>query len=92
MSPAVNYHLFDAFLVLHGTDTMAYTVYSTLTGYIKIRIIFKASALSFMLEDLGKSVVLTGSQVPLAEWRTDAEENLLGYVCTYVHKFLYGDY
>jgi lysophospholipase len=71
----VNYPYFDAFLVLHGTDTMAYT----------------ASALSFMLEDLGKTVVITGSQVrfvpipiytavkvPLAEWRTDAEENLLG--------------
>jgi L-asparaginase/Glu-tRNA(Gln) amidotransferase subunit D len=43
----VNYELFDAFIVLHGTDTMAYT----------------ASALSFMLEDLGKTVILTGSQV-----------------------------
>jgi lysophospholipase len=43
----VNYHLYDAFLILHGTDTMAYT----------------ASALSFMLEDLGKTVILTGSQV-----------------------------
>ncbi|KAJ3401093.1 hypothetical protein HDV05_000673, partial [Chytridiales sp. JEL 0842] len=58
----VNYHLYDAFLILHGTDTMAYT----------------ASALSFMLEDLGKSVILTGSQVPLAEVRNDAVENLLG--------------
>ncbi|KAJ3394202.1 hypothetical protein HDU84_009522 [Entophlyctis sp. JEL0112] len=58
----VNYHLFDAFLVIHGTDTMAYT----------------ASALSFMLEDLGKSVILTGSQVPLSEVRNDAVENLLG--------------
>ena len=43
----VNYHLFDAFLVIHGTDTMSYT----------------ASALSFMLEDLGKTVIFTGSQV-----------------------------
>jgi lysophospholipase len=43
----VNYELFDAFIVLHGTDTMAYS----------------ASALSFMLEDLGKTVILTGSQV-----------------------------
>ncbi|KAI9322075.1 asparaginase-domain-containing protein [Zopfochytrium polystomum] len=58
----VNYELFDAFLVLHGTDTMSYT----------------ASALSFMLEDLGKTVILTGSQVPLAEIRNDAVENLLG--------------
>ncbi|KAJ3322968.1 hypothetical protein HDU76_013780, partial [Blyttiomyces sp. JEL0837] len=58
----VNYQLFDAFLVLHGTDTMAYT----------------ASALSFMLEELGKTVIITGSQVPLAEIRNDAVENLLG--------------
>ena len=57
-----NYESFDAFLVLHGTDTMAYT----------------ASALSFMLQNLGKSVIITGSQVPLAELRTDAVENLLG--------------
>ncbi|KAJ3108160.1 hypothetical protein HDU97_002072 [Phlyctochytrium planicorne] len=58
----VNYSLYDAFVVLHGTDTMSYT----------------ASALSFMLEDLGKTVILTGSQVPLAEVRNDAVENLLG--------------
>ncbi|KAJ3046801.1 hypothetical protein HK097_000496, partial [Rhizophlyctis rosea] len=58
----VNYRLFDAFIVLHGTDTMAFT----------------ASALSFMLEDLGKTVILTGSQVPLAEVRNDAVDNLLG--------------
>jgi lysophospholipase len=58
----VNYALFDAFIVIHGTDTMSYT----------------ASALSFMLEDLGKTVILTGSQVPLAEVRNDAVENLLG--------------
>lgn len=53
---------YDAFLVLHGTDTMAYT----------------ASALSFMLEGLAKPVVLTGSQIPLAETRSDAQDNLLG--------------
>ncbi|KAG1057517.1 hypothetical protein G6F43_000636 [Rhizopus delemar] len=58
----VNYQLFDAFIVLHGTDTMAYT----------------ASALSFMLEELGKTVIITGSQVPLSEVRNDAVENLLG--------------
>jgi lysophospholipase len=58
----VNYELYDAFLVLHGTDTMSFT----------------ASALSFMLENLGKSVIITGSQVPLAEIRTDAVDNLLG--------------
>jgi L-asparaginase len=52
---------YDAFLVLHGTDTMAYT----------------ASALSFMLEGLRKPVLLTGSQIPLAETRNDAQENLL---------------
>jgi 60kDa lysophospholipase len=58
----INYELYDAFLILHGTDTMAYT----------------ASALSFMLENLGKSVIITGSQVPLSEIRTDALDNLLG--------------
>ncbi|KAJ3062876.1 hypothetical protein HDU98_001294 [Podochytrium sp. JEL0797] len=58
----VNYQLYDAFMVLHGTDTMAYT----------------SSALSFMLENLGKTVIVTGSQVPLSEVRNDAIENLLG--------------
>ncbi|KAI8871106.1 asparaginase-domain-containing protein [Ramicandelaber brevisporus] len=56
------YSLFDAFIILHGTDTMAYT----------------ASALSFMLENLGKTVIITGSQVPISEVRNDAAENLLG--------------
>ena len=60
----VNYKLFDAFIVLHGTDTMAYT----------------ASVLSFMLENLGKTVIITGSQIPLAEVRNDAIENILGYI------------
>ena len=58
---AARYDDYDGFIVLHGTDTMAYT----------------ASALSFMLENLGKPVVLTGSQVPLVELRTDARENLI---------------
>ncbi|KAF9439000.1 hypothetical protein BGZ76_001895 [Entomortierella beljakovae] len=57
-----NYELYDAFIVLHGTDTMAYT----------------ASALSFMLEELGKTVIITGSQVPITEIRNDAIDNLLG--------------
>lgn len=57
-----NYDEYDAFVVLHGTDTMAYT----------------ASALSFMLGNLGKTVVLTGSQIPLVEYRSDALANLLG--------------
>src|SRR5215475_4203758 len=52
---------YDGFVVLHGTDTMAYT----------------ASALAFMLRGLHKPVVLTGSQIPLTELRTDARENLL---------------
>jgi L-asparaginase len=56
-----NYARFDGFVVLHGTDTMAYT----------------ASALSFMLEDLGKPVVFTGSQIPLGVLRTDGRENLI---------------
>ncbi len=56
-----NYHAYDGFIVLHGTDTMA----------------FSASALSFMFRDLGKPVVFTGSQIPLCEVRTDARENLI---------------
>src|SRR3954471_1165551 len=52
---------FDGFVVLHGTDTMAYTT----------------SALAFMLRGLGKPVVLTGSQIPLCELRSDGRENLL---------------
>lgn len=52
---------FDGFVVLHGTDTMAYT----------------ASALSFMLEGLTKPVIVTGSQIPLCEVRSDARENLI---------------
>lgn len=56
-----NYRVFDGFVVLHGTDSLAYT----------------ASALSFMLENLGKPVVLTGSQVPFSERKNDALENLL---------------
>ena len=55
------YDRFDGFVVLHGSDTMAFT----------------ASALSFMLENLQKPVVLTGSQLPINEIRTDAKENLI---------------
>ena len=54
-----NYDDFDGFVVLHGTDTMAFT----------------ASALSFMLENLHKPVIITGSQLPIGEVRTDGEEN-----------------
>lgn len=60
-SIADNYALYDGFVVLHGTDTMAYT----------------ASALSFMLENLRKPVIITGSQLPIGEVRTDGEENLI---------------
>lgn len=56
-----NYQNYDGFVVLHGTDTMAYT----------------ASALSFMLENLDKPVIITGSQLPIGEVRTDGEENLI---------------
>lgn len=56
-----NYDLYDGFVILHGSDTMAFT----------------ASALSFMLENLSKPVVLTGSQLPIGEIRTDAKENLI---------------
>lgn len=58
---ARRYDDFDGFVVLHGTDTMAYT----------------ASALSFMLENLRKPVIITGSQLPIGEVRTDGEENLI---------------
>ncbi|MBO5565548.1 MAG: asparaginase [Lachnospiraceae bacterium] len=58
---ADHYDDYDGFVVLHGTDTMAYT----------------ASALSFMLENLAKPVVLTGSQIPLCELRSDGRENLI---------------
>ena len=58
---ASNYSEFDGFVVLHGSDTMSYT----------------ASALSFMLENLSKPVVLTGSQLPIGDLRTDAKENLI---------------
>jgi L-asparaginase len=56
-----NYDTHDGFVVLHGTDTMAYT----------------ASALSFMLEGLGKPVIFTGAQLPITEARSDARENLI---------------
>lgn len=56
-----NYQKFDGFVILHGSDTMAYT----------------ASALSFILENLNKPVILTGSQLPSGVPRTDAKENLI---------------
>ncbi len=56
-----HYDRYDGFVVLHGTDTMAFT----------------ASALSFMLENLSKPVIITGSQLPIGEVRTDGEENLI---------------
>lgn len=56
-----NYDNYDGFVVLHGTDTMAYT----------------ASALSFILDGLDKPVVLTGSQIPLSEIRSDGRDNLV---------------
>ena len=56
-----NYASFDGFVVLHGSDTMSYS----------------ASALSFMLENLAKPVIFTGSQLPIGDLRTDAKENLI---------------
>lgn len=56
-----NYSNFDGFVVLHGSDTMSYS----------------ASALSFMLENLSKPVIFTGSQLPIGDLRTDAKENLI---------------
>ncbi|XP_066536753.1 60 kDa lysophospholipase isoform X2 [Hoplias malabaricus] len=79
-----HYEKYDGFVILHGTDTMAYT----------------ASALSFMCEHLGKPVILTGSQVPIYEMRNDGRDNLLGAlliagqfvipeICLYFHHKLY---
>jgi lysophospholipase len=56
-----NYQLFDGFVILHGTDSLAYT----------------SSALSFMFHNLGKPVILTGSQAPMMNLQTDAQDNLL---------------
>ena len=56
-----NYNQFDGFVVLHGSDTMSYS----------------ASAVSFMLENLAKPVIFTGSQLPIGDLRTDAKENLI---------------
>lgn len=56
-----NYDVYDGFVVLHGSDTMSYS----------------ASALSFMLENLAKPVIFTGSQLPIGDLRTDAKENLI---------------
>lgn len=56
-----NYDSYDGFIILHGTDTMAFT----------------ASALSFMLENLAKPIIVTGSQIPLTELRSDGKNNLL---------------
>ncbi|MGF1556263.1 asparaginase [Paucihalobacter sp.] len=56
-----HYHNYDGFVILHGSDTMSYS----------------ASALSFMLENLQKPVIFTGSQLPIGDLRTDAKENLI---------------
>ena len=56
-----NYDSVDGFVILHGSDTMAFT----------------ASALSFMLENLNKPIIFTGSQLPISAVRTDAKENLM---------------
>lgn len=58
---AKRYNDYDGFVVLHGTDTMAYT----------------AAALSFMLKNLNKPVILTGSQIPLCEVRSDGQDNIV---------------
>lgn len=58
------YEIYDGFVILHGTDTMAYT----------------ASALSFILQNLRKPVILTGSQLPIGTLRTDGKENLISSI------------
>ncbi|MBP7857209.1 MAG: type I asparaginase [Prevotella sp.] len=69
-----NYEKYDGFVILHGTDTMAYT----------------ASALSFMLENLTKPVILTGSQLPIGQLRTDGKENLVTSIELAAMKDQYG--
>lgn len=59
-----NYENYFGFVILHGTDTMAYT----------------ASALSFMLENLSKPIIITGSQLPIGTLRTDGKENLISSI------------
>ncbi len=59
-----NYNSYDGFVILHGTDTMSYT----------------ASALSFMIQNLDKPIVLTGSQLPIGMLRTDGKENLISAI------------
>lgn len=66
---AKNYDDYDGFVILHGTDTMAYT----------------ASALSFMFENLSKPVIVTGSQIPLAALRSDGQTNLLNALYVAAH-------
>lgn len=68
-----HYEHYDAFIILHGTDTMAYT----------------ASALSFILENLGKPVIVTGSQIPFSEVRNDALDNLITSLWLCAHHSFY---
>lgn len=70
---AQEYNNFDGFIIFHGTDTMAYT----------------ASALSFMLENLSKPVILTGSQIPLSEVRNDATDNVITSLWLCAHQPLH---
>lgn len=65
-----NYDNYDSFIIIYGTDTMAYT----------------ASQLSFMFENLNKTIVMTGSQIPISEWRNDAESNLIGAFTVAEHR------
>ncbi|CAI2386185.1 unnamed protein product [Moneuplotes crassus] len=64
-----NYEKYDSFIIIYGTDTMSYM----------------ASQLSFMLENLAKTVVITGAQIPISEWRNDAESNLIGALTVAEH-------
>jgi 60kDa lysophospholipase len=64
-----NYDLYDSFIIIYGTDTMAYM----------------SSYLSFCLENLNKTVVMTGSQIPISEWRNDADANLVGALTVCEH-------
>ena len=57
-----NFYKYDSFVILHGTDTLAYS----------------ASVLSFMFSGINRTIIITGSQIPISEMRNDGAENLLG--------------
>ena len=79
----LNYAAFDGFIILHGTGEHGTgggicDLFSSSLGAFTDTMAYTSSALSFLLEDLGKTVIVTGAQIPLGELRNDAVENFLG--------------